>query len=352
MKKLKSELNTLSSYKVDKIPEKNNSLELIEKYIHTKEDVDLVDLYELRGNDGSSSSGFYITDGSIFDEVVKDHCKQDDKERDKILDELKTKYPLLVQNQKTKKLILDPVEKMFIWDVRIHRQLIKSLSEKSIFCDTSKMIEMVSLFKGFKEWLESQLEKGGEVPLHPLEKLSIYSNNKDNQNASEILICNIKVEETDELSTLIHRTNAGLGKTEGEYIGDVKVSNNRLNFYMQSDFSSAKIPFRNEHTNGVIDTFEERSVQCENGHYSIETYSDKTFNENFLKYKSWLKLSEVLDNESIKANDRLEELEGQYDYAETEYLAVTDKIAEEQMKLNEKYRIKEAGMYLIVIKKI
>ena len=116
--------------------------------------------------------------------------------------------------------------------------------------------------------------------------------------------------------------------------------------------------------NGVIDAFEERSVQCENGHYSINIHSDKTFHENYLKYKSWLKLTEVLDNESINANVRLEEFEEQYDFEEwlkvnweekSVYLAETavlDKIAEEQKKINEKYRIKEVGMYLIVIKKI
>ena len=50
--------------------------------------------------------------------------------------------------------------------------------------------------------------------------------------------------------------------------------------------------------------------------------------------------------------DRCDYVVIQNDYAETEYLAVTDKIEEEQMKLNEKYKIKEAGMYLIIIKKI
>lgn len=335
----KRNLDVSGFYKVENIPEKNETIKLIEKYIYSKEDVDLVELYQLRGNDGSFSSGFYVTDGSIFDEIVKDHCEQDDKERNKKLSELKTKYPLLTQNKKTKRLILDPIEKMFIWDVRIHRQLIKSLSEKSIFCDTSEMRDMNKFHEGYSEALNRNVPH----PLAVISELSIYTNHENNLNASEMFICNSKVKEANDLSTLINTTDVE------KKIGSIEVLNNKLNFFIPTDFYSAKIPFSNEYTYGKLEAFEERSVKCDNGQYSIVLYIDELFRENLLKLEKFEKEIKVFQDEYSQAETQLDkhynyERDGS-DYYEDEITKLSDKLDNSVIKTRINYPIKDMGNY-------
>ena len=82
------------------------------------------------------SKGFYVIDGVKFDKVLKNIKDKDSVIRKKTLNHLKNNYPILCQQRKTRRLILEPLEKNLIWDVSLFHQWIKSLCDESVLCST------------------------------------------------------------------------------------------------------------------------------------------------------------------------------------------------------------------------
>ena len=122
-----------------------------------------------------------------------------------------------------------------------------------------------------------------------------------------------------------------------------------LYFFIPTDFYSAKIPFSNEYTYGKLEAFEERSVKCDNGQYSIVLYMDELFRENLLKLEKFEKDIKLFQDEYSQAETQLDkyynyERDGS-DYYEDEITKLSDKLDNSVIKTRINYPIKDMGNY-------
>ena len=54
----------------------------------------------------------------------------------------------------------------------------------------------------------------------------------------------------------------------------MKISSNKIRFFVPDDFNSSKTPFSNQQ-GYKIEKFEERLINCQNGVYEINLYKNK-----------------------------------------------------------------------------
>ena len=122
-------------------------------------------------------------------------------------------------------------------------------------------------------------------------------------------------------------------------IGKIKVTNNKINFFVPFDFDKTEALQRNRYFTPKPEKFEERAVKCPNGEYEIQLFVDDIFNKNqsiIKKYKEEI-FKYDLDNIKIGATDKT--VENQY-----------KKFIEMSGVLKNKYPIKDMGTHIYYIK--
>ena len=151
-KKIVDDFKVTSIYELKEIIDKDQREEEINKYIHTNEDVDLTDLYDLHYayDKKIKLNGFYAIDGSNYINLLQSHQKEDEQKVEGYLKDFKDKYHLLFQTKKTKKLIIDPIEKMFFGDLICYKNFLKDLASKSLFISSS-FIEIDNIMSSIKK---------------------------------------------------------------------------------------------------------------------------------------------------------------------------------------------------------
>ena len=300
-----------SEYNKDKIG-KDPKDAYIKKYIKTSEIPSQDSLYDVK----VGPQGFYVMDGGKFDEILKHYLDKDRVVRKEIINELKNTYPILYQQKKTQRFIIPQLEKRFIWDVSLYNECIKELCESSIFCDTQLMNNIVN-FEG------SVL---GDV-LFRLNSQVVYVNYDNNKNATDIFIYDHNFNYTNKVDTIEKIPNP---KT----IGKIKVTNNKINFFVPLDFNKTEAPDQRNITTGSLqesEKFEERAVKCLNGEYEIQLFVDDVFNENQNKLKKY--------DQAISTHKKNR-------YNSWKHVRVFKKL---HNKLIKEYEIKDIGSYIFNI---
>ena len=89
-KKIYDEFEVTSIFTSQRIIDKKQQQEEIDKYIHTNEDIDLCSMYKPTH---SKLDGFYAIDGSAYSELLNSHQKEDEQQTDAFVKEFKNKYP-------------------------------------------------------------------------------------------------------------------------------------------------------------------------------------------------------------------------------------------------------------------
>ena len=93
-KKIIDNFKVTSIYELREVLDKDQQEEEINKYIHTNEDVDLTDLYDLHyANDKRVNlNGFYAIDGSNYINLLQSYQKEDEQKVEGYLKDFKDKY--------------------------------------------------------------------------------------------------------------------------------------------------------------------------------------------------------------------------------------------------------------------
>lgn len=259
-----------SIYELKEVTEKDQLKEEINRYVHTNDDVDIINLYDLHyANDKKNIlGGLYLVDGLIYTKLLNFYQKEDQIKIKEFLKEFKKEYPSLSQTKKTKKLIFEPIEKMFFGDLLCYKNFLKDLSSKSLFIDTSEN----NLINEYHQAYLNVYNKSNSIPSKS-NTFKIYAKfNKENL-ADEFLAFNSKQIDIERMLDLI--------KTSEPYAySQIKISNNQIKFFVPEDFNRSKITFSNQLTFGEIDKFEENLINCKNGTYKINLFKDDIFEKN------------------------------------------------------------------------
>ncbi len=266
-KKIFDEFEVTSIYELREVLNKDQREEEINKYIHTNEDVDLTDLYDLHyANDkGIKLNGFYAIDGSNYSNLLQSHQKEDEQKVEGILKDFKDKYPSLSQTKKTKKLIFEPIEKMFFGDLICYKNFLKDLASKSLFIDTSESDLVNEYYLAYK----NAYNKSKFIPSRT-NYFQIYANFNNDNMADEFLAFNSKQNDTKKMLDFINSNEPQKNSSK------IEISNNQIRFFVPDEFNSSKTPFSNQQ-GYKIEEFEERLINCQNGVYEINLYKDKGF---------------------------------------------------------------------------
>jgi len=331
-----------SGYNPNKIGKDLNNA-AIKQYIKTSEIDSLLDINDaymiaLRG-----APGFYVIDGAKYDKILNNIKGQDSLIRKKTLNDLKKNYPILCQQKKTKRLIIKPLEKNFIWDISLFHQCIKSLCEESVFCSTDTFNTPI-------------------VDQYHIDSFrSIYVDCDENENAKNILICvdpHKKYPKDTNPKDIHHLEKFDEKKYNEISLKKINITNNKMIFFTPEDYDQDKSQHRFRVISIKPENKEERVVKCLNGEYEIRLYVDDIFQENINKEVLYEKeydekLKSLIKEFNTKHNINIEEF-GEFDESEV--------FMEFKMQLNafdltlekkyEKYENKNIGEHIYHIKLI
>ena len=345
-KKIVDDFKVTSIYELKEIIDKDQREEEINKYIHTNEDVDLTDLYDLHYayDKKIKLNGFYAIDGSNYIDLLQSHQKEDEQKVEGYLKDFKDKYPLLFQNKKTKKLIIDPIEKMFFGDLICYKNFLKDLASKSLFIDTSESDLVNEYYLAYK----NAYNKSKFIPSRT-NYFQIYANLNNDNVAEEFLAFNSEQYDVKKMLDLINSNEPQKNSLQ------IEISSNQIRFFVPDDFNSSKTPFSNQQ-DYKIEKFEERLINCKNGVYEINLYKDEIFEKNLETQKILEKKIQRLIKESQEEEAKIEK---EYDYERDgsdyyeEKLSILDEILDKNIKIERlKNSIEELGSYFYHIKLI
>lgn len=344
--KIFDDFNVTSIYELREVLGKDQREEEINKYIHTNEDVNLTDLYDLHyANDKKIKlNGFYAIDGSNYINLLQSHQKEDEQQIETFLKEFKDKYPSISQTKKTKKLIIEPIEKMFFGDLICYKNFLKDLTSKSLFIDTTENNLVNEYYLGYK----NAFNKSKFIPSRT-NYFQIYANFNNENIAEEFLAFN---SEQNDMKKMLEFIN--LNEPIKRY-SQIEILNNQIRFFVPDDFNSSKTPFSNQLGHKVY-KFEERLINCQNGVYEINLYKDDVFGKNLETQKILeMKIQKLVK----KSEDEEVKIEKNYDYERDgsdhyeEQLTILYKILESNIKIERlKNPIEELGSYFYHIKLI
>ena len=236
-KKIVDDFKVTSIYELKEIIDKDQREEEINKYIHTNEDVDLTDLYDLHYayDKKIELNGFYAIDGSNYINLLQSHQKEDEQKVEGYLKDFKDKYPLLFQTKKTKKLIIDPIEKMFFGDLICYKNFLKDLASKSLFIDTSESDLVNEHYLAYK----NAYNKSKFIPSRT-NYFQIYANLNNDNVAEEFLAFNSEQYDVKKMLDLINSNEPQKNSLQ------IEISSNQIRFFVPDDFNSSKTPFSNQ----------------------------------------------------------------------------------------------------------
>ena len=123
----------------------------------------------------------------------------------------------------------------------------------------------------------------GDV-LYRLNIQVVYVNYDNNKNATDIFICDQNFNHANKVETIIEKI------PHPKTIGKIKVTNNKINFFVPIDFNKTEAPDQKRITSGSLqksEKFKENAVKCLNGEYEIQLFVDDVFNENQNKLKKY-----------------------------------------------------------------
>ena len=292
-KKLFYEFEVTSIYELREVLDKDQREEEINKYIHTNEDVDLTDLYDLHyANDKRIKlNGFYVIDGSNYSNLLQSYKKEDEQKVEGFLKDFKDKYPTLSQPKKTKKLIFEPIEKMFFGDLICYKNFLKDLASQSLFIDTSENDLVNEYYLAYK----NAYNKSKFIPSRT-NYFQIYANFNNDNIAEEFLAFNSEQNDVKKILELIKLDESMKNSSQ------IEISSNQIKFFVPNEFNSSKTPFSNQQ-GYKIEKFEERLINCQNGVYEINLYKDDIFEKNI----GTQKILEVEIRELVQENQKLED---------------------------------------------
>ena len=339
--KIFDEFEVSSIYTSQSIIDKNKQQEEIDKYIHTNEDIDLCDMYTPTH---SNLNGFYAIDGSTYRELLSFYQRADGQQAEAFVKEFKNKYPSLSQTKKTKKLIFQPIEKMFFGDLSCYKNFLKEIETKSLFFDTAEN----NLINKYKEAYQDAYDNNDFLPIGA-NYFQIYANFNNDNIAEEFLTFNSTQNDTTSMLGFLN------SNTPMKNSSQIEISNNQIRFFVPEDFNSSKTPFSNQ-LGHEVKKFEEKLINCKNGVYEINLYKDEVFNKNLETKKI---LDEKIQTLVKKSQDEETEIDKEYDYERDgsdsyeEKLSALDRILEAEVKLARlENPITELGNYFYHIKLI
>ena len=339
--KIFDEFEVTSIFTSQSIIDKNQQQEEINKYVHTNEDIDLCDMYTSRHG---RLKGFYVIDGSTYSKLLDFYQKEDEQQVEVFLKEFKNKYPSLSQTKKTKKLIYQPIEKMFFGDLFCYKNFLEELETKSLFIDTAEN----NLINEYKEAYHHAYDNNNFFPIRA-NYFQIYANFNNDNIAEEFLAFNSTQNDTTSMLGFLN-SNAPMKNSL-----QIEISSNQIRFFVPEDFNSSKTPFSNQ-LGHEVEKFEEKLINCKNGVYEINLYKDEVFDKNLETQKILKKKIQRLVKES---QDEEAKIEKEHDYERDgsdhyeEQISKLDEILEANVKIARlENPIKELGNYFYHIKLI
>ena len=340
-KNIFDEFEVTSIFTSQRIIDKKHQQKEIDKYIHTNEDIDLCGMYKPTH---SKLDGFYLIDGSIYSELLNSHQQEDEQQTDAFIKEFRDKYPSLSETKKTKKLIFQPIEKMFFGNLSCYKNFLADLETKSLFIDT----EENNLINEYQVAYQHAYDNNNFFPSRA-NYLHIFANFNNDNIAEEFLVFNSKHNYTDNIMEFIN-TNEPIQNSS-----QIEILNNSIRFFVPEDFNKSKTPFSNQQ-GYKIEKFEEKLINCKNGVYEINLYKDEVFYKNLETKKI---LDEKIQTLVKKSQDEETEIDKEYDYERDgsdsyeEKLSALDRILEAEVKLARlENPITELGNYFYHIKLI
>jgi len=343
-KKIIDDFKVTSIYELREVLDKDQREEEINKYIHTNEDVDLTDLYDLHYTNDKivNLNGFYTIDGSNYINLLQSYQKKDEHKVDRFLKDFKDKYPYLSQTKKTKKLIFEPIEKMFFGDLICYKNFLKDLASKSLFIDTSENDLVNEYYLPYK----NAYNKSKFIPSRT-NYFQIYANLNNDNVAEEFLAFNSEQNDVKKMLDFID------SHEPQKYSSQIEILNNQIRFFVPDEFYSSKTPFSNQQ-GYKIEKFEDKLINCKNGVYEINLYKDEVFEKNLETQKILEKNIQRLVKEYQEEEARIEK---EYNYERDgsdfyeEKISILDKILDKNIKIEIlKNPIEELGSYFYHIK--
>lgn len=300
-KKITDDFKVTSIYELREVLDKDQQEEEINKYIHTNEDVDLTDLYDLHyANDKRVNlNGFYAIDGSNYINLLQSYQKKDEHKVERFLKDFKDKYPSLSQTKKTKKLIFEPIEKMFFGDLICYKKFLKDLASKSLFIDTSESDLVNEYYLAYK----NVYNKSKFIPSRT-NYFQIHAIFNNDNVTEEFLAFNSEQNDVKKMLDFINSNEPQKNSSQ------IEILNNQIRFFVPDEFYSSKTPFSNQQ-GYKIEKFEERLINCKNGVYKINLYKDEVFEKNLETQKILEQNIQRLVKENQEEEVRIEK---KYDY--------------------------------------
>ncbi len=341
--KLKHTLYVNSSgYNESKIGKDLNNAS-IKHYIKTSEIPWDLDINRFYGISGGGSSGFYIIDGAEFDKILKNIKDQDSVIRKKTLNDLKNNYPILCQQRKTRRLILEPLEKNLIWDIGLFHKWIKSLCDESVFCSTDTFGSPI-------------------VNYYYTDSLrSIYVDYDENENAKNIFICvdpHTKYPKDTSPKNIHYLEEFDEKKYNEISLKKINITNNKMKFFTPYDYDQTKNKYISSLISIKPEKKEERVVKCLNGEYEIRLFVDDIFQENITKEELYKKeydemYESLIKDFNAKHNVNIDEFDEFDEFYESElYMEFKMKLNAFDSTLEKKYEKKDIGEHIYRIKLI
>ena len=261
--------------------------------------------------------GFYLMDYGQYSEILSKFKTRDVKFKKQKIEELQNRIPILHKSKKFKRTILNEIENRIIFNPDLMKQARKKLEDASFF------IHLLD----FDEYFDIEKDVGHTLSqIHPQLDSRFFVQYSPNKIVDKFIFVASSIDWRHINNKYFKRLLKIIDEDKDvKELGKVKIDNKKMIFFHNDSFQTIK-----------PQDYEEKIIECYNGTFSVNMYSDSTYKENIKKIK-------LVHKELIKRkwtwNDYL------HSKRRDLYGSRLDKLYQKIKKLIlDKYKIEEPGL--------
>jgi len=268
--------------------------------------------------------GFYLIDYGKYLSILNQFKTKDEKFRKQKIDELQKKIPILYKSKKFKRTILNELENRILLNPDLMKEARTKLEDSSFFI---KLLEMDE-YRDFNEKCTASAIPDNSFYFRANFYLQYSSKNEVDKFIFVISSMDSFQKNNQYFEKILKIIDEG---KDIEELGKIKIDSKKMIVFHNNSFQTVK-----------PQDYEEKFIECNNGTFSINKYSDSNYKENINKIKLF---QEALVKKKWTFDDYV------HSSKRDPHGTRLDKLHERQNKLfHDKYKIEKPGLCFYYIK--